>query len=149
MAKKKNNQIESCADIIAFLDNKLVVIERLTEPQGLALVGGRLDLGESLEQCAVREFKEETGLNLKLEGQFKTYSDPKRDPRGQKVSTVFLGNAKGKIKNESGKTIVRLVDLKNFNKFKKYFVFDHGKILKDYLNYKTKNGKVKGNKLRV
>lgn len=142
MDKQKEAKIECCADIIAFMDEKLVIIERLSEPKGLALVGGRLDLGESLEQCAVREFKEETGLNLEIESQFGTYSDPERDPRGQKVSTVFVGKASGEIKNEKGKTIVRLVDLKDFDDFKKDFVFDHAQILNDFLDntntYKTK-----------
>jgi len=133
MKINKKEKIECCADIIAFYKSKVVVVERLSFPKGLALVGGRLDVGESLEQCAVREFKEETGLNLSLDRQFKTYSKPNRDPRGQKVSTVFIGKAKGLIKNEVGKTKVLLIELKNFNNFKRKFVFDHAQILEDYL----------------
>ena len=144
MVKTKDTKIECCADVISFLNGKLVVVERLSEPKGLALVGGRLDPDESLEQCAIREFKEETGLDLKIDFQFRTYSDPNRDPRGQKVSTVFVGKATGNIRNEDGKTIVKLVDLKDFNKFKNKFVFDHTIILQDFLDH---TNKFKNNKL--
>jgi len=142
MGKEIKEKIECCADVIAFHKGKLVVVGRLSFPEGLALVGGRLDPNESLEQCAVREFKEETGLDLRIDSQFRTYSDPNRDPRGQKVSTVFIGKATGKIKDEKGKTIVRLIDLEDFKKFEKDFVFDHSLILKDFLDntntFKTK-----------
>jgi ADP-ribose pyrophosphatase YjhB (NUDIX family) len=130
--------IECCADVIAFHEGKLVLIERLSNPLGLALPGGRLDPGESLEQCAIREYKEETGLNLNLKGQFKTYSDPNRDPRGQKVSTVFYGFATGKIKNEVSKTRVVLYDLTQLDSAREKFVFDHYLIIQDFLKLKER-----------
>ena len=130
--------IQCCADVIAIHKWRrkywIVAIERLSEPIGVALPGGKLDPNESLEQCAVREFKEETGLDLELSRQLKTYSDPKRDPRGQKVSTVFLGIARGKITNEPGKTTVKPLPL-NWLKLKrkeKSFVFDHFKMIEDH-----------------
>ncbi|MGV8086156.1 MAG: NUDIX domain-containing protein [Candidatus Woesearchaeota archaeon] len=128
--------IECCADMIAFYESKLVLIERLSTPLGLALPGGRLDSGESLEQCAVREYLEETGLNFNLRDQFRTYSDPNRDPRGQKVSTVFYGLATGKIKNEVGKTRVILLDIKDLETIREKFVFDHYIVIKDFLRLK-------------
>jgi ADP-ribose pyrophosphatase YjhB (NUDIX family) len=117
--------IEPCADIIATHQGKIVLVERLSEPKGLALPGGRLDARESLEECAVREFKEETGMHLTLKEQFKTYSDPTRDPRGQKVSTVFVGEAQGAIKDEAGKTRVHLVSPEAIEEIRETFVFDH------------------------
>jgi 8-oxo-dGTP diphosphatase len=126
--------IESCADMIALYKGKLVLVNRLKIPKGLALPGGRLEANESLEECAVREFKEETGLDFKIKNQLGTYSNPNRDSRGQKVSTVFVGEAFGKIKNEKDKTKVILLNLENLENNKNKFAFDHYQIIQDFLH---------------
>lgn len=57
-----------------------------------ALPGGFVNPDESSEEAAVRELKEETGINVDgawLE-QLKTYSAPNRDPRMRVVSTAYL-----------------------------------------------------------
>jgi 8-oxo-dGTP diphosphatase len=130
--------IECCADAVIVYKTdtgyKLVLIKRLNEPKGLALPGGRLDPDESLEQCIVREVKEETGLNFNIVEQLKTYSDPNRDPRGQKISTVFLGFASGKFHDgEHGKTEVFLFPIYGLklDECKQLFAFDHYLILKE------------------
>jgi len=73
----------------------IVLIKRKYPPYGWALPGGFVDYGESLEQAAVREAKEETSLDIQLQCQMHTYSDPKRDPRKHTISTVFIAQAKG------------------------------------------------------
>ena len=122
----------SCADAIALYNGKLVLVERLKNPKGLALPGGHKETGESLEQCIVREMPEETGLEFEIDYQLHTYSDPARDPRGEKESTVFVGEAYGEIRNEEGKTRVVLIDPKDIDQYKDKFAFDHYKILKDW-----------------
>ena len=123
--------MEVCADVIASYQGKLVLVDRLSEPFGLALPGGRLEEGESLEDCARREFREETGLELLALEQIRTYSDPSRDPRGHKVSTVYAGEAYGSIKDEDGKTLVGLYDPGDLQR--KEMAFDHYDILQDYM----------------
>ena len=70
---------------------QLLLIRRAQEPfKGkYALPGGFINMDESLEQAALRELSEETGLeNLQLT-QIETFSDPNRDPRGRVISTCF------------------------------------------------------------
>jgi 8-oxo-dGTP diphosphatase len=71
----------------------LLLIERKNPPfKGKwALPGGFHDPGETVEQAAARELREETGLTnipLSLVGVF---SDPNRDPREQVISITHLG----------------------------------------------------------
>ncbi|VAX25597.1 ADP-ribose pyrophosphatase [hydrothermal vent metagenome] len=115
-------------DIIIEIDGGIVLIERGQEPSGWAIPGGFVDYGESLESAAVREAKEETGLDVTLLRQFHAYSDPSRDTRQHNVSIVFIAKAEGKP--EAGD------DAKNVAIFTKEtlprLVFDHASILNDY-----------------
>lgn len=83
------------ADCVIFgmdgLDIKVLLVERGREPfKGYwAFPGGFMNIDESAEECAVRELKEETGLeNIPLE-QFHTFSDVHRDPRERVVSVAY------------------------------------------------------------
>ncbi len=110
-------------------DQPIVLIERRNEPYGWALPGGFVDVGETVEQAAVREMDEETGLKVKLVRLLGVYSDPTRDPRGHTVSAVFVGEARGTPKAAD--------DARNVACFAADAVpplaFDHGTILRDYL----------------
>lgn len=107
----------------------IVLIERLNPPLGWALPGGFVDYGESVEQAAVREAAEETGLQVKLLEQFQVYSEPERDPRHHTISIVFLAMAKGEPLAGD--------DAKNVHVFELWDIpqnlcFDHERILRDY-----------------
>lgn len=120
-------------DIIIEINEGIVLIERSNTPYGWALPGGFVDYGESLESSAIREAKEETSLDIKIEEQFHTYSDPDRDPRHHTVTTVFIAKGIGSLKAAD--------DAKNANIFTKTtlpspIAFDHGKIISDYFRYK-------------
>jgi len=71
---------------------RLLLIRRGNEPfKGLyALPGGFVDAGETVEQAALRELREETGIVGRVEKLVGVYSDPGRDPRGPTVSVSFL-----------------------------------------------------------
>jgi len=81
--------------VIQLPGDRLVLVERRYPPQGWALPGGFVDEGEPLEAAALREAREETGLDVDLVEQLFSYSDPRRDTRHHTISTVFLGRAEG------------------------------------------------------
>ena len=75
------NPVPTVDIIIETEGEKIVLIQRKNPPFGWALPGGFVDYGESLEEAAVREAREETSLEVNLVRQMHTYSDPNRDPR--------------------------------------------------------------------
>lgn len=116
-------------DLIIELPNeKIVLIERGNPPFGYALPGGFVDYGESLEDAAVREAREETGLEVELVRQFHTYSDPSRDPRKHTITTVFIARADGTPKAGDDAAAILLADRGSLPKM----VFDHNRIVLDY-----------------
>ena len=129
-------QIIYCADVIARLPGShgpFVIVERLGSVQGLALPGGKQEPGETLSETACRELLEETGFQFVSKGTFGTYAEDARDERGRYVSTVFTGVAVGTKRDEPGKTRVLLLTEGEVLARKKEFVFDHFKILSEYL----------------
>ena len=116
-------------DIIIETGEGIVLIRRRNPPYGWALPGGFVDYGESLDEAAVREAKEETSLQITLTSQFHTYSDPQRDSRRHTITTVFIAKAKGKP--------VAADDAQEIGVFSKETIpkplaFDHEDILRDY-----------------
>lgn len=125
-------------DIIIEANGGIVLIERKNPPFGWALPGGFVDYGESLEEAAMREGKEETSLDvydLRLLG---CYSDPARDSRMHTISTVYAAKGTGTPRAAD--------DAANLGIFRpeelpEQLCFDHGRILGDYLEMK-KSGKL-------
>jgi len=120
----------STVDIIIEIESKgIVLIKRKNPPYGWAIPGGFVDYGESMEDAAVREAKEETDLDVKLFRQFHTYSDPRRDPRHHSISTVYIAKAKGKPK---AKDDAIGIEIFNESNLPDEIAFDHRLILNDY-----------------
>jgi ADP-ribose pyrophosphatase YjhB (NUDIX family) len=127
-------------DIIIEIDREdgkegIVLIERKNPPYGWALPGGFVDYGESLEEAAIREAKEETSLDIQLKNQFHTYSDPERDPRQHTISSVYVAKAQGKPKAQDDAKEIGVFTEEEIN-FP--LAFDHQKILRDYFEQNKK-----------
>jgi len=115
---------------------KILLIQRGNEPfkNTWAFPGGFIEMEETLEESAVRELHEETGLKGVKLHQFRTYGNPLRDPRGRTVSVVFYGFTD--IKNS---IVAGADDAKNAGWFIlaeiPEMAFDHNKILKELMGF--------------
>jgi len=118
--------------IIALPDGRIVLIRRKNPPAGWALPGGFVEEGEALHHAAIREAKEETGLDVELLEQFFTYSDPSRDPRQHTLSTVYLARAQGEPLGADDAAEARAFAL---TELPAPLAFDHGVILADYQRF--------------
>lgn len=124
------------ADIIILMNRPdgrqgIILIKRKNRPYGWALPGGFVDYGESLEDAAVREAKEETSLDIRLKSQMHSYSDPGRDPRKHTITTVFIAEAEGiPIARDDA------LEIGVFTREEIDFplAFDHRRILDDYFS---------------
>jgi len=111
----------------------IILIERKNPPLGWAIPGGFVDYGESVETAAVREAKEEIGLQVELIEQFHVYSAPNRDPRKHTLSIVFLATATGEPQAaDDAKTL----NIFNLWEIPSNLCFDHDQILRDYRYYR-------------
>ena len=109
--------------------NKIVLIERRNEPHGWAIPGGFVEQNESLASAAVREAKEETGLDVVLREQFFAFSKPGRDPRGAVVSVCFIADAYGTPKADDDAKNVAIV---HHDEHELPLAFDHAEVLEHY-----------------
>jgi len=122
------------ADVVILYHGGVVLVKRKHEPfkDHYALPGGFVEYGETVEEAAVREAREETGLDVKLLRLVGVYSDPKRDPRGHTVTTAFLAVGFGELKAGDDAKEVTVVPLDEIENVK--LAFDHSKILRDALH---------------
>lgn len=117
--------------IIHAADRGIVLVERRNPPPGWALPGGFVEYGESCEAAAVREAREETGLDVVLTGLVGVYSDPARDPRGHTMSVVYSAQALdiGRLAagDDAGRAVFYALDALPS------LAFDHGRIVRDFI----------------
>ena len=124
---------DTIIELTDFPDRPIVLIERANPPYGWAIPGGFVDLGEIVEQAAVREAKEEVQLDVHLIALLGIYSDPIRDSRGHTVTAVYVAKAEGMP--------VAADDAKNCRLFRldelpETLAFDHAQVLADYKKFR-------------
>ena len=128
--RRYRNPVPTVDIIIEYQDQGLVLIERAKAPWGWALPGGFVEYGESLEDAARREAREETSLEVELLGQFHTYADPQRDPRQHTITTVYIARGRGAPQAASDARALAVFAPENLPEV---LAFDHARILADYL----------------
>lgn len=115
------------ADALIIEGNRILLIKRGKEPfRGKwAIPGGFLEEKETLEQCCVREAKEETGLEVEVEGLLGVFSEPGRDPRGTVGVVFFCKRVSGEIQGGDDAEEAKWFSLDKLPEM----AFDHGKII--------------------
>ena len=119
------------ADAVILFEGGIVLIQRDRPPYAgcYALPGGFVEIGESVEAGAIREAREETGLEIELLGLVGVYSDPGRDPRGHVVSAAFLARGRGRLQAGSDAGAAGIFSKERLPSL----AFDHEKIIADAL----------------
>ena len=111
---------------------KVLLIERGIEPYHghWAFPGGFLKPDESAEEGALRELKEETGVESAYIEQFHTYSDPFRDPRERVITSAYMALVKiTEVAGGDDASDARWFPIDRTPKL----AFDHDHILRDAL----------------
>jgi ADP-ribose pyrophosphatase YjhB (NUDIX family) len=73
----KANSLVPSVNVVVTNDAGDVLMIRRSDNDNWAVPGGAIDLGESMVQAAVRETREETGIECEITGLIGIYTDPK------------------------------------------------------------------------
>ena len=138
--KEHRNPVPA-VDVILQKGSEILLVKRKNEPfkDHLALPGGFVNEGESVESAATREALEETSLEIQPIDILGVYSDPNRDPRKQILTIVFVGIILNGMPNPGDDSSelewVRVDDIPNKN-----LAFDHKQILSDFMWWRRTGG---------
>ncbi|MBD3218765.1 MAG: NUDIX domain-containing protein [candidate division Zixibacteria bacterium] len=116
--------------IVQYPDGKIILIKRKNDPYKdyWALPGGMVEEDETVEEAAVREAEEETGVKIELKKLVGVYSDPDRDPRGRVMSVTYLAEPlSGEPK--AADDAAELMLTKDYSDIR--LAFDHNRMLYD------------------
>ncbi len=119
--------------VILYNKSNLILIRRKNPPfKGeLALPGGFVDVGETVENACIREACEETSMNVKIIKLIGVFSAPSRDPRGHTVTIAYLCEPltrNEKMKAQDDAASLEVVPCSKIPSLK--LAFDHEDIIK-------------------
>ena len=71
------NSVVPSVNVVVTSKNDEILLIRRSDNDNWAIPGGAIELGESMTQAAVRETKEESGIDCEITGLVGIYTDPK------------------------------------------------------------------------
>ncbi len=134
----------TATSIIPYSENRILLIKRITPPfiDYWALPGGRSETGEKVEQTAVREVQEETGLDVEVVRKVDDYRE-KGVQEGYEydyyAACFVVKCVGGQFKRQ--KSEVDEIRLFALNELPDALAFEHARMIKDYVTNEAKNEK--------
>lgn len=125
-------------DVLVIEENKILIIKRaphLSNGGKYALIGGYVDRDETIEQCAVREVKEETGYDIIIDRLLRIKDNPDRPKEDrQNISFVYIAHPVSKTGSSDAEvTEMRWYEHQNLPP-EESFAFDHYQDIQLYLS---------------
>jgi len=122
----KANSLVPSVNVVVTNDAHEILLIRRSDNDNWALPGGGIDIGESLTQAAVREVKEETGIDCEITGVVGIYTDPRHivlytsnGEARQEFSVVLTGRARaGRATTSNESSEVRWVPNSDFGVYR-------------------------------
>lgn len=134
------------ADAVVFALGQVLLVRRKRNPgKGrLALPGGFVDQEESVEKAALRELREETGIEVG-QGQLRSsirmrevFDHPRRDPRGRMITHAFMLELQAKelpaLRAGDDAASALWLPLSRLESMEGEFFADHAQIVKFFMN---------------
>lgn len=118
-------------DCVVIDSQKNILLIRRKNPPfegALALPGGFVEIGETVEDACSRELNEETGIKVRNFRLLGVYSDPYRDPRGHVCSIAYVCRVRNKL-TRAGNDAAKVLWTQSWRRLS--LGFDHKKIISD------------------
>lgn len=118
------NSLVVAASTVVTDDNGRILLLKRADSGTWALPGGGMELGESVAECAVREAREETGLEVEITGLVGIYSNPRHviaysdgEVRQQFNICLTARITGGELRSSAESTAIAFVETAQLNQF--------------------------------